>query len=154
MVDKLKIPILPNNQLALLADKIHRMKSLGEIDILVVEQETGHVILRLRALVMENLHMDCYGGQTFHLDNGVVDDVSSSSISLHHGKFKLKQGNKYGNLVAHPPPVFSVQQIPNRLINLAAVRPDAISSVSDGFSWLQTELQTGPSAVAGGRENS
>ena len=66
MADKLQIPILPNNQLALLADKIHRMKSLGEIDILFVEQETGHVILRLRAAsISSRLVFQGMEGKTF-----------------------------------------------------------------------------------------
>ena len=72
---RLNLKLLPNNQLAMLADKRHQIASLGEINITVTETETNNVLLRLRALVVENLNVQVYGGQTFHLDNGIVDDV-------------------------------------------------------------------------------
>ena len=50
------------------------------MDFLVVEQTTGEALLRVRALVMDNLAVDCYGGQTFHLDNAVSGDVSGGRI--------------------------------------------------------------------------
>ena len=119
VVKRLNMPVSPNDQYALLADKNTRMRSKGEVDILVVEQEKGVVVLRLRALVMDNLNAECYGGQTFHLDNGVVDDVSNSRISLHRGKFHLNQSNKYGNLKPHPPPVLTADKLENR-VNMSA----------------------------------
>jgi len=63
---KLKLSIFPNSQLALLADMKTRMKSLGEVDFLV---SVNNIQLRLRALVMENLQAECFGGTTFHADN-------------------------------------------------------------------------------------
>jgi hypothetical protein len=118
--------LLPNNQLAMLADKIHRLRSLGEIDVLITETETNNVVLRLRALVVENLNVPCYGGQTFHLDNGIVDDVTRSSISLHNGKFQIHQQNKYGHLVPHPPPYLTLsgkQDQPQSLLSAQCCRP-------------------------------
>ena len=106
---RLALSLLPNGQLALLADKVSQMKSLGEINILVTEIETGKIVLRLRALIVENLGVECYGGQTFHLDNGIVDNVSMKSISFHHGKYNIDQGHKYGQLTAYPPPYLTVE---------------------------------------------
>ena len=94
----------------MLADKRHQIASLGEIDITVTENETNNVLLRLRALVVENLNVQVYGGQTFHLDNGVVDNVTDSSISLHNGKFQIYQENKYGQLRPHPPKYLSLAE--------------------------------------------
>ena len=82
---KLKLSIHHNGQLALLADKKTQMRSLGEIDITVLETSTQNIILRLRALVVSNLGVECYGGQTFHLDNGIVDNICTRTISIHHG---------------------------------------------------------------------
>ena len=106
---RLALSLLPNGQLALLADKVSRMKSLGEIDILVTENETNKVVLRLRALIVENLGVECYGGQTFHLDNGIVDDVSLKTISFHQGRYTINQDHKYGQLTAYPPPYLTTE---------------------------------------------
>ena len=61
-VSRLGINVMPNNQLALLADRQTRMASIGEIDVTV---QVGKINLRLRALVMHNLQADCFGGTTF-----------------------------------------------------------------------------------------
>ena len=71
LVRRLGLTLHPNSQLALLADSRFRVQSKGEVDFLVVEETTGEALLRVRALVMDNLAVDCYGGQTFHLDNAV-----------------------------------------------------------------------------------
>ena len=121
----------PNNQLALLADKIHRIKSLWEINIIVTEVETCKVLLRVRALVVENLHVECFGGQTFHLDNGIVDDVSSGKISLHKGKFQIHQDNRFSNLEAYPPPYLTVDdQQQDSSIQLQSLRPSSCGNLS------------------------
>ena len=57
----------------------------GEVDFLVVEKTTGKALLRIRALVMDKLGSECYGGQTFHLDNAVHADVTTGRVSLHGG---------------------------------------------------------------------
>ena len=57
---KLKLKILPNGQLASLADKKTQIQSIGEIDILVIVD--NEFVLRLRALVVKNLQVDCYAG--------------------------------------------------------------------------------------------
>lgn len=55
----MKIKVHQNGQLATLADEKTRMASKGEIDI---EVAIHGIILRLRALVMENLQAICFGG--------------------------------------------------------------------------------------------
>ena len=77
LVKRLNLQIRPNSQLALLADQRYRVESKGEVDFLVVEQTTSEALLRIRALVLDNLAADCYAGQTCHLDNGVMGDVSA-----------------------------------------------------------------------------
>ena len=123
---------MPNGQLALLADKISRMKSLGEINILVTENETGKIVLRLRALIVKDLGVECYGGQTFHLDNGIVDDVSLKTISFHQGRYTIHQGHKYGQLTAHPPPYFTTE---STLSKMAAIQstPEPPKGQSEDF---------------------
>ena len=77
--DKHNIPILPNNQLALLADDKTRMTSLGEIDITL---QRGDLNVRLKALVMDKLQADCFGGTTFHHENNVQAKIRSREIKV------------------------------------------------------------------------
>ena len=106
---KFKLPIKSNGQLALLADKKTRLRSLGEIDIIVTETTTQNVVLRLRALVVLDLGVDCYGGQTFHLDNGIVDNITLRTISFHHGNYVIEQPTKHVP-IAYPPPYLSITE--------------------------------------------
>ena len=109
-VETLQIEVKPNGQLAILADKKSRMRSMGEIDIILTETSTQDVLLRLRALVVNELGVECYGGQTFMLDNGIVGDVSLGTISLHHGRFVIKQNQPNLHSIAYPPPYLSVTE--------------------------------------------
>ena len=79
-VTDLGIPIGPNDQLAILADEKTRMASLGEID---TELVIDNIIVRLRALVMENLGAACYGGTTFHTDNNIQADLIAGEVLIH-----------------------------------------------------------------------
>ena len=54
---RLGVKILPNGQLALLADEKTRMQSIGEINALV---NLGHIVLRMRALIVNHLQVECY----------------------------------------------------------------------------------------------
>ena len=100
---ELKVPIYPNNQLALLADMKTRMSSVGEIDILVTIE---NIQLRLRALVMKHLQAVCFGGTTFHADNNIGTHLKEGTILL-HGKYKVYQSNKCPVIPLHPPPLES-----------------------------------------------
>ena len=81
----LKLQVLPNGELARLADRRFTIQSRGEVDFCVVEIST-RAALRVRALVMENLAVDCYGGTTFQFDNDVVPHI------------KIGGGKQYENL--------------------------------------------------------
>ena len=100
LAKELGLQICPNGSLAQLADPEHRMSSLGEVDFTVTEGSTEHVQLRIRALVMPRLAVPCYGGQTFHLDNDLVPNIKTSSITAHGGRFTFTIGPLGG-----PPPV-------------------------------------------------
>ena len=89
IVTQLKIPILPNNQLALLADDKTKMASLGEIDITLTR---GHISCRLRALIMKNLQADVFGGTTFHNDNDIQGRIKTRQIKI-HDKYMVFQTN-------------------------------------------------------------
>ena len=97
---ELGINVLPNDQLALLADQKTRMASLGEID--VVASIDG-IQLRLRALVMKNLQAACFGGTTFHADNKLEPKIRDGTVTL-HGKYTIFQSNPFLHLPLYPPP--------------------------------------------------
>ena len=75
-VKRLKLNVAPNNQLALLADRKTRMASMGEVDFDVTLR---NINLRPRALVMQDLQADCFGGTTFHIDNEIETDISGGT---------------------------------------------------------------------------
>ena len=93
------IPIYPNDQLALLADKKTRMSSLGKVDFIAEVQGTK---LRIRALVMRNLQADCFGGTTFHADNDVQTRIRTGEIIISE-KLRVMQDNQRRNLPLYPP---------------------------------------------------
>ena len=97
---KLNLQISPNDQLALLADQKTRMASLGEVDFIVTLND---IQMRLRALVMKNLQADCFGGTTFHADNGLEARIKDGTITI-HGKYTVFQSNPYVNMPLFPPP--------------------------------------------------
>ena len=98
---QLGLAIYPNNQFALLADMRTRMESLGEVDFLVTIEG---IQLRLRALVMENLQTECFGGTTFHVDNDVSTRLKEGIILL-HGQFQIRQSNSPSSIPIYPPPL-------------------------------------------------
>ena len=100
----LGLKIQPNGQMASLADSRHSIKSLGEVNCIVTEKSTGKALLRIRALIMRNLAVPCYGGQTFQLDNSACADISTSTISLHGGRFLINQGPYTCLLYTSPSP--------------------------------------------------
>ena len=109
----LKVPLYPNGQLAQLALPHIRAASLGEIDIVAIEASTNRVCLRLRALVMPELSVPCYGGRNFERDNGIVDNVNTMTVTLHDGRFTIDLSEKIGPLPSpKPPPSLTVQPAP------------------------------------------
>ena len=96
----LNLEILPNDQLALLADRKTRIASIGEVDFIVTISD---IQMRLRALVMKDLQADCFGGTTFHVDNGVEAKIKEGTIII-HGKYTVYQSNPYVRMPLFPPP--------------------------------------------------
>ena len=102
LVKRLNLVIRPNSQLALLVDQRYRVESKGEVDFLVVELTMSKALLRIRALVLDNLTANCYAGQTFHLDNGVTGDVSAGCVHLHGQRYVVTQAKTgVGNQFLH-----------------------------------------------------
>ena len=97
---QLGLDIMPNNQLALLADMQTRMASLGEVNFIVQVQ---NIVLRIRALIMKNLQAACFGGTTFHADNDITARVKTGEILIHN-KFLIKQSNPFTEFPFFPPP--------------------------------------------------
>ena len=94
----LGLTILPNHQLALLADEKTRMASIGEVDFQVF---LNSICMRVRALVMKNLQVECFGGTTFHVDNDIQTRIKNGTVSI-HGQFTVKQLNPFSALEAYP----------------------------------------------------
>ena len=99
---QLSLKILPNGDYASLADKRHKSQSMGEVDLCVTEVTTN-AQLRLRALVMEHLAAECYGGTTFAFDNDIIPIMATSTVYMHGGKFKVTRPPTQP-YVKHPPP--------------------------------------------------
>ena len=125
LVKSLMLSIQPNGQLAQLALPHIKAKSLGEVDFVGVESTTGYVNLRVRALVMSALSVPCYGGRTFERDNHIIDDVTTSKVSLHGGRFIINLGPVTLPL-AHPPPQLTTQPLQNHAPKASALSPTAI----------------------------
>ena len=99
---QLGLAISPNNQLALLADKTTRMASIGEVDFVA---SIKNINLRVRALVMNDLQSECFGGTTFHVDNDIETRIKAGTICI-HGKYTITQSNSVGypEHECQPPP--------------------------------------------------
>ena len=120
----LGVRIRPNGQLANLAVPSVRAASMGEVDLVVVEKSTNNVCLRLRALVMPNLSVPCYGGRTFERDNGIVDDVNRLKVTLHDGLATIDLADQIGELPSpQPPPSLTISAIPSAAPQTSASSP-------------------------------
>ena len=89
LVSLLRIPVLPNSQLATLADKKTFIMAVGEINTTVMFQG---IPLKLRALVVRTLQAPCFGGTTFHVDNEIQTDIAHHTIVI--GRRTFNQSNK------------------------------------------------------------
>ena len=131
LATRLGLTILPNGQLANLADARYRSQSRGEVDFLAVERSTGEAVVRMRALVLDHLSVECYGGTMFHLDNHSVADITANTVSLHNGRFLIKKGPRHGPPPV-PPPYQSTKDAPNsRLASLMPPKPPPYQSIKD-----------------------
>ena len=78
---KLKVPILPNQQLARLGDGCTVIASVGEIDILLTRSTWS---VRFRAIVVKTLNTDIYGGMTFLTDNDISMRPKTGEIKINN----------------------------------------------------------------------
>ena len=101
----LNCTILPNTQLALLADEKTRLAALGEINITL---SRANFSVLLRALVVKNLQADCFGGTNFHKDNDIETRITTGQIKVHH-KFTVLQTNPVLPLPSSPTALNSIQ---------------------------------------------
>ena len=75
----------------------------GEVNFVVKEKSTVEALLRVRALIIEYLAVECSGGQTFHYDNTVFSDASKNCVSMHDSQYMVSPKTK--NVAsAQPPP--------------------------------------------------
>ena len=82
--------IFPNNQLSNLADGKTKMSAVGEI------KETFHRNnweVQFHAIVTENLHTDFVAGNNFIKHNGIIQDITANTISVHK-KYNVPETNK------------------------------------------------------------
>ena len=93
-----KFKILPNNQLATLADDQTKLESLGEIHL---NLERGECKAYFRALVLKNLHTNLTAGQTFMFDNKVVQDVWKKTITVQY-KWTFPETSRFAPLQLQP----------------------------------------------------
>ena len=127
----MNLRILPNDQLALLADQRTRMASKGEVDFVV---SLGSILLRVRALVMDNLQAECFGGTTFHADNDIEARIKSGTISI-HGKFTVSQANPMVDMQVFSPTQESCAISQNKTNSTQNIKPDA-SYLADNYYHL------------------
>ena len=83
--EKLGIRIFPNGQVSLLGDRKTRLPSVGEIDE-TFTRDTWHV--RFRALVVEELGADMFGGTVFQKDNDIATRIATNEITV-KGKHRV-----------------------------------------------------------------
>ena len=95
LCEQLDIPIRPNGQLARLGDGCTMISSLGEIDVSFTRAKWT---VKFKAIVVEKLNTDIYGGMNFMIDN---------DISMRPKTGEIKVLNKYTvfqtNMIMPPP---------------------------------------------------
>ena len=82
--------ILPNSQLAKLADDKTILKSIGEIN---ETFKRNNWQVNFRALVLTQLHTNVIGGNNFLKDNNVEQSIINKNITV-HGKYVVPETNR------------------------------------------------------------
>ena len=73
---------------------------------------------------MPSLSVPCYGGRTFERDNGIVDDVTTLTVKLHHGLYTINVSDQIGKLPpSQPPPRLTVLATPSHPSQTSATVP-------------------------------
>jgi hypothetical protein len=94
---KMNWKILPNSQLAKLADDKTILKSVGEINETLTRNNWS---VNLRALVLTQLHADVIGGNNFFKDNNIQQSIVSKTITVHN-KYVVPETNRSVQLPTH-----------------------------------------------------
>ena len=108
MCEKLKLKISPNGQLVKLGDGCTTLAANGEID---TSFSRDKWTVRFRAIVVEKLNSDIYGGMTFLTDNDISLRAKTGEIKLHNKHIVLQT-----NTLMLPP------QIKNMYVKCETVR--------------------------------
>ena len=82
--------ILPNSQLAKLADDKTILKSIGEVN---ETFKRNNWQVNFRALVLSQLHTDAIGGNNFMKDNNIEQSIINKTITV-HGKYTVPETNR------------------------------------------------------------
>ena len=106
---KLKLKVSPNGQLAQLGNGCTVMASVGEIDQTFTRDKWS---VRFRAIVVEKLNTDIYGGTTFMVDNDISVRPKTGEIKIHN-KFIVFQTN-----MLMTPPLVKAVDLQSRTVKL------------------------------------
>ena len=135
--------ISPNSQLSKLADGKTEMASIGEINETFFRNSWS---VKFNAIVTKNLHCDFVAGTNFMMQNSIIQDFNSKSITVHK-KFNVPETSKSLILPTEPNnlllqnshlnvilPKKSVQlKVPYKESTLLAIQP-----------WHQNKIQDWP----------
>ena len=100
LCEQLDIPIRPNGQLARLGDGCTMIASLGEIDVSFTRAKWT---VKFKAIVVEKLNTDIYGGMNFMIDNDITMRPKTGEIKVLN-KYTVFQTN----MIMPPPQLKSV----------------------------------------------
>ena len=101
--ENLNFDVLPNGQIAKLGDGCTLLASKGEIDVILSRNKWN---VRLRAIVVEKLSSEIYGGMTFLTENDIQTRPATGEIKV-LGKYVIYQTNPTMN----PPQLKSVDML-------------------------------------------
>ena len=123
---KFKLDISPNGQLAKLGDGCTMIASVGEIDKTFTRDKWS---VRFRAIVVEKLNCDLYGGMTFMIDNDISVRPKTGEIKIHN-KHTVYQTN-----MLMPPPQIKALELKSCTIT----PPKKIVFPSLSSSWSSSQ---------------
>ena len=82
---KLAFKIRPNSQTSVLGDQVTKLPAIGEINEVLTRDNWS---VRLRALVVETLSADVFGGTVFHKENDIATRMATREITV-NGKHRV-----------------------------------------------------------------
>ena len=112
-VKKMKWKILPNLQLAKLADDKTILKAVGEIN---QTFSRNNWTVNYRALVINELHTDMIGGNNFFKDNNIEQSIVNKTITVHN-KYVVPETNRNVRLPTHANSILVSAVMPQVLLH-------------------------------------